>query len=837
MNTQSKPFKSNNFVHLHVHSEYSLLNSTCRIDDLVQKTAALGQNAIAVTDNCAMYGEVDFYKAAKAAGIKPILGCEIYVSPTPLTDKTKLSDTDLFHLTILCENNTGYRNLVKLVSESYTRYSLPIPCVDKSQLKKYSEGLICLSGCIRGEVPSLVEKGEYDKALKAALEYKSIFGCDNFFIELWDHDTIAEKRILPQLLKIASESGLQAVATNNVHYMEKQDAQAQELLVCIRMKTNIFDENHVKLPTNEFYLKSSQEMQELFSGIPTAIENTVRIAERCNVEFEFGVIRLPEFKTGLELSNKDYFIRLCIKGLVKRYGNPPPENAKKRMEHELSVITKMGYEDYYLIVWDFVKYAKDHDIPVGPGRGSGAGSICAYCIGITDIDPLQYNLLFERFLNPERISMPDFDIDFCIEGRQKVIEYVVHKYGSQRVSQIIAFDTLKARAAIKDTGRALGTSVKFRNDISNLIPKELTINISTALMKNPELNALYKNNPSVKKVLDMSMKIEGLPRNDTIHAAGVLISKLPVTDIVPVKLSGDTVVTQYTMSGLESLGLLKMDFLGLRNLTIIKHCVDKIKKYEPDFDIRKIPTDDARTFEMMSAGETTGVFQFESAGMRRVLTRLRPENIEDLIAVLSLYRPGPADSIPRYIKNKHDPKHITYKHPLLKEILEVTYGCIIYQEQVMEICRTLAGYSLGRADLMRRAMAKKKHDIMEKERHSFIYGDDGSSGNSPCTGALKAGVDEKTANEIFDEMSGFASYAFNKSHAAAYAYLAYQTAYLKCRYKKEYMAALMSSVMDRTDKLAEYVRECREHGISVLPPDINHSTSDFTPKTVAYAVD
>ena len=810
----------NSFVHLHVHSEYSLLRSTCRINDLVKKAAELGQTSVAVTDSGVLYSAVEFYKAAKSAGIKPIIGCEVYLD-SGVPHKP-------FQLVLLCENETGYKNLVKIVSLACTSQKGSYPLTSKDILRQHSEGLICLSGGIGGETGSLLADNNYDGALSAAKEYRDIFGTENFFIEVQDHDTREEKRILPQLCSIAENIGVSVVAANDVHYINKEDSGAQELLNCIQTKQTIFDDEHFKLPTNEYYLKSGEEMGELFKGLPQAIENTAQIADRVHFDFEFGVIKLPKFDTGLDISNKEYFVKLCASGLKKRYGENPPDNAKERMKKELTVITQMGYEDYYLIVWDFIKYAKESGIPVGPGRGSGAGSICAYCIGITDIDPIRYNLLFERFLNPERVSMPDFDIDFCIEGRQQVIDYVVKKYGSERVSQIIAFDTLKAKAAIQDTGRALSMEVRFRNDLSKLIPNEHNIDLSNALLKNPDLKEQYSNNPSVKRVIDMSLKIEGLPRNETVHAAGVLISKMPVTDLVPVKSGDNATVTQYDAPSLESLGLLKMDFLGLRNLTIIKHCTDRIREKEPQFDINTIPIDDKATFEMMSAGDTSGVFQFESAGMRRVLSKLKPENLEDLIAVISLYRPGPSESIPRYIRAKHDSKTITYKHPLLKNILDVTYGCIVYQEQVMEICRTLAGYSLGRADLMRRAMAKKKHDIMEQERHSFIYGDDGSGGSSPCEGALKNGVDEKTANDIFDEMSGFASYAFNKSHAAAYAYLSYQTAYLKCHYRKEYMAALMSSVMDRTEKLAEYIWECRKHGIKILPPSIEYSMAGFT---------
>ncbi len=819
---------NDSFVHLHVHSEYSLLDGACRLTELVKKVAELGQKAVAVTDHGVMYGAVDFYKEAKSAGIKPIIGCEVYVARRTRFDREAKLDSHSYHLVLLCENNKGYENLVKLVSLGYTEGFYSKPRVDKELLKKYSEGLICLSACLAGEIPSKLMDGDYSGAVKAAEEYLEIFGENNFFIEIQNHGINEQKIILPQLARIAREKNIPLVATNDAHYLDKSDAEVQNLLMCIQMKKTIYEENSIKFPTDEFYLKSTEEMAELFSQFPCAIENTSRIAERCNVEFEFGVIKLPEFKIEGEDDNTAYFKKLCVYGLKKRYGENPEPDIVKRMKHELDVIIKMGYVDYFLIVWDFVKYAKDNDIPVGPGRGSGAGSICAYCIGITDIDPIKYNLLFERFLNPERVSMPDFDIDFCIEGRQRVIDYVVKKYGIDRVSQIIAFDTLKARAAIKDTGRAFGMSVKFRNDVSVTVPKELNITIKQALEKSYELKHLYETDPSAKKLVDMAMKIEGMPRNDTVHAAGVVISGVPVTDLVPVKTNDDAVVTQYTATALESLGLLKMDFLGLRNLTIIKHASEAIKLNNPQFDINEISVSDKETYEMMSQGETTGVFQFESSGMRSVLSRLKPECLEDLIAVISLYRPGPSESIPRYIKNKHNPKNITYKHPLLADILDVTYGCMVYQEQVMEICRKLAGYSYGRADIVRRAMAKKKHDVMEKERQSFIYGDDGNEGGTACCGAVANGVSEEVANEIFDEMTSFASYAFNKSHAAAYAYLAYQTAYLKCHYPREYMAALMSSVVDNSDKLTEYVDECRKHGITVLRPDINKSNEEFT---------
>lgn len=820
--------ENNSFVHLHVHSEYSLLDGACRIKELVRKVKELGQTAIAVTDHGVMYGAVDFYREAKAVGIKPIIGCEVYVAPRTRFDKEMKLDSRPYHLVLLCENNQGYKNLIKLVSLGYTEGFYSKPRVDIELLEKYSEGLICLSGCIGGEVARKLINRDYEGAKETALKYSEIFGRENYYIEIQNHGIKEQIEILPQLYKISRETGIPLAATNDSHYINKYDAETQNILMCIQLKKTIFEPNSLKFPTDEFYIKSTVEMAELFKEVPEAVTNTAKIANRCNVEFEFGVIRLPKFTVDGVDDNVRYFKQLCVLGLKEKYGNNITESIKERLKYELRVIIKMGYTDYFLIVWDFIRYAKESDIPVGPGRGSGAGSLCAYCIGITGIDPIKYNLLFERFLNPERVSMPDFDIDFCIEGRQQVIDYVVEKYGSDRVSQIIAFDTLKARAAVKDTGRTLGLSVKFRNDVSSLIPRDLNITIKKALEKNDDLKQLYDTNPSAHRLIDESMKIEGMPRNDSIHAAGVVISAIPVTELVPVKKSGDAVVTQYTMSGLESLGLLKMDFLGLRNLTVIKHCVEQLKRKMPDFDINKISVDDRQVYEMMSQGKTTGVFQFESDGMRRVLSQLKPENLEDLIAVISLYRPGPSDSIPKYISNKHNPKNIKYKHPLLENILDVTYGCMVYQEQVMEICRIIAGYSYGRADLVRRAMAKKKHDVMKKERQIFVYGSKDEDSSVDCCGAVASGVSEKIANEIFDEMSGFASYAFNKSHAAAYAYLSYQTAYLKCHYTKEYMAALMSSVLGNTDKLSEYAEECRKNEITILRPDINRSYAGFT---------
>ncbi len=820
----SNNISNDSFVHLHVHSEYSLLDGACRLTELVKKTVELGQKAIAVTDHGVMYGAIDFYNEAKESGIKPIIGCEVYVARRTRFDREAKFDSRPYHLVLLCENNIGYQNLIKLVSLGYTEGFYSKPRVDKELLRKYSEGLICLSACLAGEIPSKLIDGDYDGAVKSAEEYLDIFGENNFFLEIQNHGINEQKILLPQIAKISREKGIGLVATNDAHYINKEDADVQHLLMCIQMNKTIYEENSLRFPTNEFYLKSTDEMNSLFALFPEAVLNTVKIADRCNVEFEFGKIKLPAFEKKDIDNNTEFLRQLCTDGLKNRYGENISNEAIERMNYELDVITKMGYIDYYLIVWDYVNYAKSNNIAVGPGRGSGAGSICAYCIGITDIDPLKYNLLFERFLNPERVSMPDFDIDFCIVDRQKVIDYIVRRYGTEKVSQIITFNKLKAKAAIKDTGRAMGFDVKFTSDVSAMIPEELNITISNALEKSYELKHRYITEPNVKRLLDMAMKIEDMPRNDSVHAAGVVISAVPVTELVPVKLSKDlSAVTQYTMSGIEKLGLVKMDCLGLRNVTIVKDVVEQINKIIPNFDINKIPIDDKETFEMLSLGETTGVFQFESAGMRSVLSQLKPENLEDLIAVISLYRPGPSDSIPKYIKNKHNPDKIQYKHPMLREILGVTYGCMVYQEQVMEICRKLAGYSYGRADLVRRAMAKKKHDVMEKERHSFIYGD-----GSSCCGAIANGVLEQAANEIFDEMSGFASYAFNKSHAAAYSYLSYQTAYLKCHYPKAYFAALLSSVFDKVEKLMEYAEECRRSGIKLLRPDINKSFEKFT---------
>lgn len=817
-----------NFIHLHIHSEYSLLDGACRVKQLVRKAKELGQSAIAITDHGCMYAAIEFYNEAIKQGIKPIIGCEVYVAPRTRHDKVHKLDNSPYHLVLLCKDNEGYQNLIKLVSIGYIEGFYNKPRVDIEILRKYSKGLIALSACLAGEVARDLTNDDYDGAKKTALLYNDIFGQGNYFIEVQNHDMDEQKRILPYQYKLSRETGIPLVATNDAHYINREDAKMQRVLLAIQTNTILGEPNGMGFPTDEFYVKSSEEMTELFKSAPTAIINTVEIAERCNVTFEFGVIKLPKFMVEGVSDNTAYFKDLCVKGMYSLYGQNPSHLVLNRLKYEFDVITKMGFVDYFLIVWDFIRYAKENGIPVGPGRGSGAGSIAAYCIGITGIDPIKYNLLFERFLNPERISMPDFDIDFCYEGRQRVIDYVVRKYGSDRVAQIITFGTMAARGAIRDVGRAMGVAYQTVDTVAKYIPFEPNITIDRALEVSNELKQAYNSDVTIKELIDMARKVEGMPRHASTHAAGVVIASASVSEFVPLQKNEESIVTQYTMTSLESLGLLKMDFLGLRNLTVIRDCVNSVRKFEPNFDVNKIPLDDKPIFEMLSRGQSQGVFQFESAGMKQVLTMLMPETIEDLIAVISLYRPGPMDSIPKYISNRHNPTKVTYKTPLLKDILDVTYGCIVYQEQVMQICRNLAGYSYGRADLVRRAMAKKKADVMEKERKSFIYGDKNADGTVNCIGAVGNGVDEKIANEIFDEMSSFASYAFNRSHAAAYAYLSYQTAYLKCHYYKEYMAALMTSVLDNTSKIIEYISECEYNGVKLLNPDINESFEGFT---------
>ncbi len=815
------------FVHLHLHTEYSLLDGACRIKRLMPRIKELGQNAVAITDHGAMYGVIDFYKEAQKYGIKPIIGCEVYVANRSRFSKEHQLDWS-YHLVLLCENNTGYKNLIKLVSAGFIDGFYKKPRVDKELLRKYHEGIIALSACLAGEIPRNLSANDYDGAKKAALEYLDIFGKGNYFIEIQDHGYADQKRILPGLVRISRETGIPLVATNDCHYIEKGDAKMQNVLVCIGTNHIVGEANDMAFETDEFYVKSEEEMREIFSAFPEAIDNTQKIADRCNMTFEFGHTKLPAFNAPDGRDNVEYFETMCKDGLLRRYGENPAPELWERLNYELDIIKRMGYVNYYLIVHDFISYAKGAGIPVGPGRGSGAGSICAYCIGITDIDPIKYHLLFERFLNPERVSMPDFDVDFCYERRQEVIDYVNRKYGEDHVAQIITFGTMAARAAIRDVGRALGMAYQDVDKVAKLVPTDLHMTLEKALKISPELKALYASDQKVTELIDTALKVEGMPRHSSVHAAGVVIAPKPVTEFVPVAKPDESVVTQFTMTTLEELGLLKMDFLGLRNLTAISDCEKEVRKRIPDFDISKVPDDDPAVYEMLGKGQAQGVFQFESAGMRSVLVGLGPKSIEDLTAVISLYRPGPMDSIPKYIENSHHPERVTYKTPLLKPILDVTYGCIVYQEQVMEIVRKLAGYSYGRADLVRRAMSKKKLDVMAQEREYFVHGKFDENGNLELPGAVRNGVPEKVANEIFDEMSSFASYAFNKSHAAAYATVAYRTAYLKCHFPGEYMAAQLSSVLDNTDKVIEYIGECQKMGIKIAGPDVNTSESGFT---------
>ena len=804
------------FVHLHVHSEYSLLDGACRIERLVEKVKALGQPAVVITDHGVMYGAIEFYHAAKKAGVKPIIGCEVYVAPRTRFDKQHRVDSSPYHMVLLCENEEGYQNLIKLVSAAYIEGFYNKPRVDNELLRQHHRGLICLSACLAGRIPRMLSAGDYAAAEQAVREYVDIFGKDNFFIELQNHGIEEQKRILPQLIKLARENEVGLVATNDAHYINREDSSNQSILVCIQTGRTVNDPSDLEFQTDQFYIKSLEEMRQAIPDVDEAFENTVRIAERCNLEFEFGKTKLPYFAAPNGEDNLAYFRRMSYEGMHRLYGEDPVPSVIERLEYELGVIAQMGYVDYYLIVHDFIAYAKSRGIPVGPGRGSGAGSLAAYCIGITGIDPIRYNLLFERFLNPERVSMPDFDIDFCYVRRQEVIDYVVQKYGSDHVAQIITFGTMAARAAVRDVGRALALGYQNVDAVAKMIPNELGMTIDKALSAVPELKKSYESDENIRQLIDVSRALEGMPRHASTHAAGVVITREPADTYVPLQKNDDAIVTQYPMTTLEELGLLKMDFLGLRNLTVIHDAEEMIRRTVPGFDMESIPMDDAATFKMLGEGHAFGVFQFESAGMRNVITQLGPESIEDLIAVISLYRPGPMESIPRYIRNRHNPRLVTYKTPELRPILEVTYGCIVYQEQVMQICRQLAGYSYGRADLVRRAMAKKKHDVMEKERESFL------------DGAEQNGIDRKIANEIFDEMSSFASYAFNKSHAAAYAVLAYRTAYLKCHYPREYMAALLTSVLDNTAKLTEYIGECRRLGIEVLPPSVFESQAGFS---------
>ncbi len=813
------------FVHLHIHSEYSLLDGACRIEGLLARVKALGQTAVAVTDHGVMYGIVEFYEAAKREGIRPILGCEVYVAPRRRTDKEHGVDNESGHLVLLCENETGYHNLMKLVSAAWTEGFYSRPRVDRELLERYHEGLIALSACLAGDIPRALRQGDYEKARQTALYYDRVFGRGNFFLELQDHGLTEQQAINPQLLRLSAETGIPPVCTNDAHYLTREDAEMQRVLMCIQTGTTLDDPTPLAFSTEEFYVKSEEEMRALFPAVPAAFDNTVEIARRCQVELVFGKTHLPAF----DAPDKDstaYFRRLCTDGLHRRYGDAPSAEAVARLQYEMDTIEQMGYVDYYLIVNDFVQYAKSVGIPVGPGRGSGAGSLCAYCIGITGIDPLKYNLLFERFLNPERVSMPDFDIDISDERRGEVIDYVIRKYGEDRVAQIVTFGTMKARAAVRDVARVMAIPYTVADTVAKLVPFDLKMTLDKALESAPRLREKYDEDPVVRRLLDMSRRVEGMPRHASTHAAGVVITARPVSEYVPLCLNGEAVATQYTMTALEKLGLLKMDFLGLRNLTVIADAEAEIQRTEPTFSVTDIPLADEAVYHMLSSGNSEGVFQLESAGMKRVLQNLKPERFEDIIAVISLFRPGPMDSIPTYIYNRHHPSAVRYAHPRLEPFLNVTYGCIVYQEQLMQVFRELAGYSLGRADIVRRAVSKKKADVMEHERRIFIDGLVREDGSVEVEGCVRRGIPADVASKIFEDMSSFASYAFNKSHAAAYALVAYQTAYLKCRYPREYMAALLTSVLDG-DKVAGYIRECQRMGIAVLPPSVNESQSGF----------
>ncbi|HIU34998.1 MAG TPA: DNA polymerase III subunit alpha [Candidatus Fimenecus excrementigallinarum] len=818
------------FAHLHLHTQYSLLDGACRLGELCAAAKELGMTSVAMTDHGNMYGAVEFYKAAHDAGIKPILGCEVYVAPRRLTDKVHGPDSERYHLVLLCENETGYRNLIHMVSRAWVDGFYVRPRVDKELLEAHHEGLIALSACLAGEIPRLLSSGDYEGAKQTALWYDRVFGRGNFYLEMQDHGLPEQQAILPKLMQLSRETGIPTVATNDVHYIRPSDAKTQKVLICIQTNHTIDEDTGLEFSTDEFYLKSEAEMRERFSFAPEAVDNTAKIAERCCVTFEFGKTKLPRFEVPNGEDHFSYFKRQCEAGLQRVCGGEPPAAYNERLSYELSVIREMGYVDYFLIVADFIAYAKSRGIPVGPGRGSGAGSLAAYCMGITGVDPIRYSLIFERFLNPERVSMPDIDVDFCYERREEVIDYVIRKYGADHVAQIVTFGTMAARAAVRDVGRALGIPYATVDGVSKQIPHELGITIDKALQKNPELRGMYDRDEKIRELLDTAKRVEGMPRHASTHAAGVVITDRPVSEYVPLARNDEAVVTQFTMTAIEELGLLKMDFLGLRTLTVIHDAEQMIREKEPDFDIEKIPLTDDATYRMFSKGQTLGVFQCESAGLRSVLTRLRPQSLEDIIAVISLYRPGPMDSIDDYIANRHDPQRIRYKTPLLKPILDVTYGCLIYQEQVMEVFRSLAGYSFGRADIVRRAMSKKKHKVMEEERHNFIYGLKNADGSTACCGCIANGIDERTANSIFDDMSSFASYAFNKSHSTAYAIVAYRTAYLKCHYPGEFMAALLTSILDDADKIALYIGDCLRLGLRTLPPDVNRSAHAFTPE-------
>ena len=813
------------FAHLHVHTEFSLLDGSNKIKEYVSRVKELGMNSAAITDHGVMYGVIDFYREAKKQGINPILGCEVYVAPNSRFDREITGGDDrYYHLVLLAENEEGYANLTKIVSKGFVEGYYYKPRVDKELLRKYHKGIIALSACLAGEVARFLTKGLYEEAKKTALEYQEIFGEGNFFLELQDHGIPEQGLVNQQLFKMSEETGIELVATNDIHYTYAEDAKPHDILLCIQTGKKLSDENRMRYDGGQYYVKSEEEMLRLFPYAKQALENTQKIADRCHVEIEFGVTKLPKYDVPDGYTSWEYLQKLCYEGLEKRYGDPS-EELKDRLSYELETIHQMGYVDYFLIVWDFIKYAKDHGISVGPGRGSAAGSIVSYCLEITTIDPIRYQLLFERFLNPERVSMPDIDVDFCYERRQEVIDYVTRKYGKDCVAQIVTFGTLAARGVIRDVGRVMDLPYAYVDSISKMIPQELGITIDKALKMNPDLKKLYDTDETVTNLIDMAKRLEGLPRHCSMHAAGVVICQKPVDEYVPLSRAADgTITTQFIMTTLEELGLLKMDFLGLRTLTVIQNAVLLARKKQPELNINQIDYNDQKVLDYIGTGKTDGVFQLESAGMKGFMKELKPHNLEDVIAGISLYRPGPMDFIPQYIRGKNDSSSITYDCPQLEPILAPTYGCIVYQEQVMQIVRDLAGYSLGRSDLLRRAMSKKKAAVMEKERKIFIYGDE----ETGVPGCIKNGIDEQTANKIYDEMIDFAKYAFNKSHAAAYAVVSYQTAWLKYYFPVEYMAALMTSVIDNPSKVSEYIYACRQMNIKILPPDINKGEANFS---------
>lgn len=811
------------FAHLHVHSEYSLLDGACRIEGLVDRVAALGQTACALTDHGVMYGVIDFYRACKAKGIHPVIGCEVYLAPHSRFDRSYLNGEWHSHLILLCENMTGYRNLIHMVSLGFAEGFYMKPRIDMELLRQHSEGLVCLSACLAGVIPRALAEGDMDGAYELCEQFLEIFDRDHFYLEVQVHGIEVQKKVNDGLYKLAEELNIGLVATNDAHYLTKQDARIQDVLMCIQMGKTVDDPTRMKFETQEFYIKDADEMAALFPEHPEALENTVKIAERCQVEFEFGKYHLPEFDVPEGYTALQYLQKLCNEGFAARYPDDDG-TVRKRLQYEIDMITKMGFVDYFLIVSDFIGYAKRQGIPVGPGRGSAAGSVVSYCLGITDLDPIHYSLYFERFLNPERVSMPDIDVDFCYVRRPEVIEYVTNKYGKDHVAQIVTFGTMAARNAIRDVGRALSIPYNEVDVVAKQVPNELHITLDKALAINPELKKMYDEKPQVRELIDTARALEGMPRHASTHAAGVVITKDPVDTYVPLARNDEQMVTQFTMTTLEELGLLKMDFLGLRNLTVIADAEKMIRRHTPDFNIEKVDMGDKATYEMLGHGSTMGVFQLESAGITNVVTGLQPQSIEDITAVVALYRPGPMQSIPRYIECRHHPEKVTYKHPLLEPILKVTYGCMIYQEQVMQVFQSLAGYSLGKADMVRRAMSKKKMKELEKERINFIYGNE----ELGIDGAVKRGVPENIAASLFDEIMDFANYAFNKAHAVCYAVVSFRTAYLKCHYPREYMAALLTSVLDSSDKISEYIQAAREMGISVLPPDVNESYDGFS---------